>query len=140
MMTIRPLKTEMDYQVALAEIERLFDTEPNTAESDYLDVLATLVSAYEDEHYTIPEPDPIEAIKYYMESRGLRRSDLVQFLGSRERVVAVLNRSQRLSIGMIRKLHAGLGIPADVLIQPYGLTVRGRIQAKNAAGVGTVAR
>ena len=120
-MTIRPLKTEADYQAALTEVERLFDAQPNTAEADYLDVLTILVSVYEDEHYAIPEPDPIEAIKYYMESRGLTRSDLVRFMGSRERVAAVLNRSQRLSIGMIRKLHAELGIPAEVLIQPYAL-------------------
>lgn len=135
MMTIRPLKTEADYTSALAEIERLFDVEPNTAESDYLDVLATLVSAYEDEHYAIPEPDPVEAIKYYMESRGLTRTDLVPLFGSRERVTAILNRSQRLSIGMIRKLHTRLGIPAEVLIQPYALGVRIPTQSKNMEGV-----
>jgi HTH-type transcriptional regulator / antitoxin HigA len=138
MMTIRPLKTEADYQTALAEVERLFDAVPNTAEADYLDVLTTLVSVYEDEHYAIPEPDPIEAIKYYMESRGLTRGDLVRLLGSRERVAAVLNRSQRLSIGMIRKLHNELGIPAEVLIQPYALGAR--VQVKNGAGIGASAR
>ena len=74
-MEIRPLKTEADYEVAMAEIERLFDADPNTVEGDHLEVLTTLVSAYEDQHYSIPEPDPIEAIKYYMESRGLTRRD-----------------------------------------------------------------
>lgn len=118
-MEIRPLRTVQDYEAALREIERLFDAEPNTSAGDRLDVLTTLVSAYEDTHFPIPEPDPIEAIKYYMESRGLTKQDLTPYLGDQKRVAAVLNRNQRLSISMIRKLHAGLGISADVLIQPY---------------------
>lgn len=118
-MNIRPIKTEVDYQAALAEIERLLDAAPNTYESDRLEVLAALVEAYEDRHYPIAEPDPIEAIRYYMESRGLKRKDLEPYLGSRERVNEVLGRKRRLSIKMIRKLHTGLGISADILIQPY---------------------
>lgn len=104
-MEIKPIKTEQDYEAALHEIERLFNAAPNTREGDRLDVLTTLVGAYEDTHYPIPEPDPIEAIKYYMESRGLSKKDLVPFIGDQRRVTAVLNRHQRLSISMIRKLH-----------------------------------
>jgi len=118
-MEIRPIRTEADYQVALEEIERLFDATPNTPESDRLEVLTTLVEAYEEKHYPIPLPDPIEAIKYYMESRGLSRRDLEPYIGSRGRVSEVLNRRHPLSIEMIRRLYAGLGISAEVLIQPY---------------------
>ena len=120
-MDIRPIRTEADYQAALAEIERLFDATPNTPEGDRLEVLTTLVEAYEEKHYPIPEPDPIEAIRYYMESRGLKPKDLEPYVGSRERVKEVLSRKRRLSVTMIRKLHAGLGIPVDILIQPYSL-------------------
>lgn len=116
---IRPIKTEVDYQTVLEEIERLFDAAPDTPEGDRLEVLTTLVEAYEDKHYNIPLPDPIEAIKYHMESRGLSRRDLEPYIGSRARVSEILNRKRPLSIEMIRRLHAGLGIPAEVLIQPY---------------------
>ncbi len=101
------------------EIDRLFDAAPDTPEGDRLEILATLVEAYEDKHYDIPLPDPIEAILYYVESRGLSRRDLEPYIGSRARVSEVLNRKRPLSIAMIRKLHAGLDIPADILIQPY---------------------
>jgi HTH-type transcriptional regulator/antitoxin HigA len=118
-MDIRLIKTEADYQAALEEIERLFDAAPDTPEGDRLEVLTTLVEAYEDKHYSIPLPDPIEAIKYYMESRGLSRRDLEPYIGRRGRVSEILNRKRPLSIEMIRRLHAGLGISAEVLIQPY---------------------
>ena len=81
----------------------------------------TLVEAYEARHYPIPEPDPVEAIKYTMESRGLTRGDLEPFIGSRARVAEVLNRRRPLSLSMIRRLHTGLGIPAEVLVQPYAV-------------------
>lgn len=123
-MEIRPIKTEADYQAALQEIERLFDAAPDTPEGDRLEVLTTLVEAYEDKHYNIPLPDPIEAILYYMESRGLSRRDLEPYIGSRARVSEVLSRKRPLSIRMIRRLHTGLGIPADVLIQPYEVSKR----------------
>ncbi len=118
-MEIRPIKTEADYQAALDEIESLFDAEPGTPEGDRLEVLTTLVEAYEDKHYSIPMPDPVAAIEYHMESRGLSRRDLEPYLGSRARVSEILNRRRPLSMEMIRRLHAGLGIPAEVLIQPY---------------------
>src|SRR5215510_3043662 len=120
-MDIRPIHTEAEYEATLAEIERLFDAAPDTPEGDRLEVLATLVEVYEEQHYSIPAPDPIEAIKYHMESRGLCRSDLESYLGSRARVAEVLNRKRPLSLGMIRRLHTGLGIAAEILIQPYPL-------------------
>jgi HTH-type transcriptional regulator/antitoxin HigA len=119
--SIRPIRTESDYQAALSEIEQLFDAPPDTSEADRLEVLTTLVEAYEARHFTIPAPDPVEALHYYLESRGLSRLDLEPYLGSRARVAEVLNRKRALSLEMIRRLHAGLGIPAEVLIQPYGL-------------------
>jgi HTH-type transcriptional regulator/antitoxin HigA len=118
-MDIRPIKTEADYQAALEEIVRLFEATPDTPEGDRLDVLTTLVEAYEEKHYPVPLPDPVEAIKYHMESRGLSRGDLEPYIGSRGRVSEILNRKRPLTIEMIRRLHSGLGIPAEVLIQPY---------------------
>lgn len=118
-MEIKPIKTEADYRAAMEEVERLFDSRPGTPEGDRLEVLVTLIEAFEEKHYIIPLPDPVEAILYYVESRGLSRRDLEQFIGGRARVSEILNRKRPLTIGMIRKLHAGLGIPAEVLIQPY---------------------
>jgi HTH-type transcriptional regulator/antitoxin HigA len=118
-MEIRPIRTEGDYQAALKRIERLFEAKPGTPEADCLEVLATLVDAYEEKHYAIPLPDPIEAILYQMESRGLSRRDLEPFIGSRARVSEILNRKRPLTMEMIRNLHGELGISAEVLIQPY---------------------
>ena len=118
-MEIKPIKNEVDYQAALKEIELLFDAAPDTPEGDRLDVLTTLVEVYEERHYTIPMPDPIEAILYHMESRGLTRRDLEPYIGSRARVSEVLNRKRPLTMEMIRNIHKGVGIPAEVLIQPY---------------------
>ena len=123
-MQIRPIKTKADHRTALKEIERLMDSaKPGSAAGDRLEVLTTLVDRYESEHEPIEPPDPIEALLYHMESRGLARRDLEQYLGSRARVAEVLNRRRALTIDMIRKLHEGLGISADVLIRPY--SVRG---------------
>ncbi|HEX3033930.1 MAG TPA: transcriptional regulator [Thermodesulfobacteriota bacterium] len=122
-MNIRPIKNETDYQAALKEIERLFDATPGTPEGDYLEVWTTLVEAYEEKKYDIPLPDPIEAIMYHMESRGLSPRDLEQYIGSGSVVAEVLSRKRALSIEMIRRLHAGLGISADILIQPYSVAV-----------------
>jgi HTH-type transcriptional regulator / antitoxin HigA len=118
---IRPIKTEADYEAALGEVDRLLDAAPDSPEADRLDVLVTLVQAYEAKHFSIPLPDPITAIEYYMESRGLTRRDLEQYIGSRARVSEIMNRRRQLTVDMIRRLHAGLGIPAEVLIQPYQL-------------------
>jgi HTH-type transcriptional regulator / antitoxin HigA len=118
-MDIRPIKTEIDYEAALKEIESLFDVVPNTPAGDRLEVLTTLVEAYEEQHYPIPSPDPVEAILYHMESRGLSRRDLEPYIGNRARVSEILNRKRSLSLRMIQQLHTGLGIPAEVLLQPY---------------------
>jgi HTH-type transcriptional regulator/antitoxin HigA len=120
-MEIKPIKTKADYQTALKAVEELFDAKPGTPEGDRLDIFTTLIEAYEEKHHPIPPPDPIEAIFYYLESRGLTRKDLETFIGSRSRVSEVLNRKRPLSIEMIRRLHEKLGIPAEVLIKPYHL-------------------
>jgi HTH-type transcriptional regulator/antitoxin HigA len=120
-MDIRPIKTEADYEAALREIEDLFNAEPGTSKGDRLDILITLVEAYEDEHFDIPAPDPVEAILYYMESRGLTRADLEPYIGSRARVSEILNRKRPLTLAMIQRLNQ-LGIPAEALIQPYKVT------------------
>ena len=120
-MDIHPLKTETDYDDALHEIERLFDAAPNTPEGDRLDILTTLVESYEAQHVPIPEPDPIEALKYYMESRGLTIRDLEPLLGNQHKILDVLERKRSFSLPMIRRLHDGLGMSADILIQPYKL-------------------
>ncbi|MBC8509994.1 MAG: transcriptional regulator [Anaerolineales bacterium] len=118
-MDIRPIKTEGDYEAALAEIERLFDASSETPDGDRLEVLMALVEVYEDEHYSLPDPDPVEALNYYMESRGLTRRDLEPYIGTRARVSEVLNRKRPLTLNMIRRLNSELGISAEVLIAPY---------------------
>ncbi|MEN6474759.1 MAG: transcriptional regulator [Syntrophaceae bacterium] len=118
-MKIKPIKTETDYEAALKEIERLLDAKSGTEQADRLEVLTTLAEAYEEKQYAVPLPDPIEAILYHMESRGLSRHDLEPFIGSRTRVSEILNRKRSLTMEMIRSLHTGLGISAEVLIQPY---------------------
>jgi HTH-type transcriptional regulator/antitoxin HigA len=117
MIEIHPIKTEQDYDAALAAVEQLMEAEPNTPEGDRLDVFTTLIEAYEAKHYAIDIPDPIEAIKFQMEQMGLSRRELEPFIGSRARVAEVLNRKRHLSLAMIRRLHRGLKIPANVLIQ-----------------------
>ena len=126
-MNIKPIKTEADYQSALIEIERLFGAKPGSSEGDHLDVLITLVEAYEDEHYDIPAPDPIEAIHYFMESRGLTRADLEPYIGSRARISEILNRKRPLTLSMIQRLHSELGIPAEVLVKPYKIAVSHKV-------------
>lgn len=118
-MEIRPIRNQTDYQKALQEIELLFEAAPNTPQYDRLDVLSTLVDAYEKAHFPIEIPDPIEAIQYYMDTRGWSRHDLEPCLGSRARVSEVLNRKRCLTLDMIRRLNQQLGIPAEILIQPY---------------------
>ena len=120
-MQIRPIKTKADHRAALKEIEQLMDAKPGTPASDRLEILTTLVDRYESQHEPIEPPDPIDALRYHMESRGLTRRDLEPFLGSRARVAEILNRRRPLTIDMIRKLHEGLGMSADVLIRPYAI-------------------
>jgi HTH-type transcriptional regulator/antitoxin HigA len=115
---LKPIRSEADYEEALAEVERLWGSKSGTPEGDRLDVLATLIDAYEAEHHPMDPPDPIEAIKFRMEQQGLTRKDLRPLLGTRTRVSEVLNRKRGLSITMIRRIHERLGISADVLIRP----------------------
>lgn len=118
-MNIRPIKTDADYQIALQRVDALLQAQPNTPEGDDLDILATLITAYEEQHYPILPPDPIEALVYWMETRDLTRRDLEPLIGSRARVAEILNRRRTLTLEMIRRLYAELGIPAEILIQPY---------------------
>jgi len=114
---IKPIRSEVDYQSTLKEIEKLMKSQPGTPEGDRMEVLVTLVEAYEARHFPIPEPDdPVHVLEYYMESRGLSRAELIPYLGSKERVSEVLNRKRGLSLEMIRRLHNGLGIPADLIM------------------------
>ena len=118
-MDVRPIRTKADHQAALAEIAILMSAERGTPEGDRLDVLATLVEAYEAAHIPIEAPDPISAILFMMEQKLLRRRDLEPAIGSRARVAEVLNRRRALTLPMIRRLSSFLDIPADVLVQPY---------------------
>jgi HTH-type transcriptional regulator/antitoxin HigA len=117
MKELRPIRSERDYEHALAEVEELWGAKAGTPKGDRLDILATLIEAYETEHYPMDPPDPIEAIKFRMEQQGLTRKDLEQILGTRTRVSEVLNRKRGLSINMIRALHDKLGISAEILIR-----------------------
>ena len=116
-MDIAPIKTQRDHRRALKEIEGLMTARRNTPAGDRLDVLVTLVEAWESRHYPLDLPDPVEAIKYHMDQKGLAPRDLIPFIGSRNRVHEVLNRRRPLTLKMIRRLHAGLGIPAESLIR-----------------------
>ena len=115
-MDIRPLRTKKDYEAALAAIEQLMGAKRGSPEGDRLDCLVTLVEAYEARHFPLDLPDPVEAIKFVMEQRSLSIKDLVPFIGQPNRVYEVLNRKRPLTLAMIRRLHQGLGIPADVLV------------------------
>src|SRR3954464_12484162 len=115
---ISPIRTKRDYETALKEVERLWGAKTGTRDGDRLDVLATLIDVYENEHYPMDPPDPIEAIKFRMEQQNLTRKDLEGIVGSRTRIAEILNRRRSLSINMIRRLHEKLGISADVLIRP----------------------
>ena len=114
-MDISPIKSQRDYRSALREIEGLMMAKRSTPEGDRLDVLVTLVEAWERKHYPMDLPDPVEAIKYHMDQNGLQ--DLIPFIGSRNRVHEVLNRRRLLTLKMIWRLHEGLGIPAESLIK-----------------------
>ncbi|MEO6781436.1 MAG: transcriptional regulator [Bradyrhizobium sp.] len=116
-MDITPIKSQRDYRRVLREIEGLMGARRNSGEGDRLDVLVTLVEAWERKHYRLDLPDPVEAIKYHMEQNGLLPRDLIPFIGGRNRVHEVLNRRRELTINMIRRLHEGLGIPAESLIR-----------------------
>ena len=115
-MTIRPIRSERDHEQAVARIEEIFAAEPGTPEFDELDVLATLVDAYEHEHHAIDPPSPIEAIKFRMEQGQVTRTELAKLLGSRAKVTEVLHRKRALSKVMIVRLHRRFAIPYEVLL------------------------
>ena len=118
-MELRPIRTKADYKEAQRKISALLDAPVGSREAEILELLSVLVEAYEEEHHPVAPPDPIEAIKFRMDQMGLTRRDLEPYLGSRARVSEVLNRKRPLSVEMIRRLNAGLGIPAEILIRPY---------------------
>jgi HTH-type transcriptional regulator / antitoxin HigA len=115
---VRPIRSNANYEAALKEVERLWGAKSGTRNGDRLDVLATLIDAYETDHFPVDPPDPIEAIKFRMEQQNLTRRDLEEIIGTRTRIAEVLSGKRGLSIGMIRRLHERLGISAEVLIRP----------------------
>ncbi|HEX5742429.1 MAG TPA: helix-turn-helix domain-containing protein [Flavobacteriaceae bacterium] len=118
-MEIKPIKTEKDYNQALERLETIFDAKLGSAEGDELEVLGIIINQYENEHFPIGLPDPIEAIKFRMEQMGYNQNDLANIVGLKSRVSEILNRKRKLSLEMIRQLHEKLNIPTDVLIQSY---------------------
>jgi len=118
-MTIKPIKTKKDYQAAMNRLETIFDAQPGTPEGDELEVLSILIDKYEQEHYPVGYPDPIEAIKFRMEQMGYSQSDLAKVVGLKSRASEILSKKRKLTLEMIRQLHQALHIPTDVLIQNY---------------------
>lgn len=121
-MNIKPIKTEQDYQSALQRLEIIFDASPNSPEGDEADILSMLIENYENQHYPIEAPDPIEAIKIRMEELNLKQKDLVGVIGGKSRVSEILNRKKRLTVDMVRDLERLLNISATVLVSNYRLT------------------
>ena len=118
-MEIKPIKTDKDYNQALERLEIIFDSKKGSPEGDELEVLGILVDQYENEHFPIGLPDPIEAIKFRMEQMGYNQTDLANIVGLKSRASEILNKKRKLSLEMIRQLHERLNIPTDVLIQIY---------------------
>ena len=120
-MNIQPIRNKADYKAALAVVSKLVEKDPKsgTPDGDRLDVVATLIEAYEAKHHLIPSPDPIDLLHHVMESRGLTRKDLEPYIGTRARVSEVLTRARPLTLAMIRRLSEALSLPADVLVKEY---------------------
>ena len=118
-MTIKPIKTEKDYQDALNRLELIFDSKIGSVTGDELEILGILIEKYEDEHFPIGFPDPIEAIKFRMEQMGYNQTDLAKIVGLKSRASEILSRKRKLTLDMIRLLHDGLKIPTEVLVQAY---------------------
>ncbi|MGL5890179.1 MAG: helix-turn-helix domain-containing protein [Bacteroidia bacterium] len=118
-MMIKPIKTESDYQQALARLEQIFDAKPGTADGDELEVLAILIEHFENQRFSVDLPDPVEAIQFRMEQLGLRQNDIAKLVGSKSHFSEVLNRKRKLTLEMIRRISKALAIPAEVLIQTY---------------------
>lgn len=120
-MVVKPIRNDADHAAALRRIEELWEAPEGSEESDELEVLSTLVSVYEDARWPIDASDAVDVLRYVMDQRNLSPSDLVPYIGQRGRVYDVLNRRRRLSLTMIQRLHMGLGIPSDLLVQPVQL-------------------
>src|SRR5690606_35200607 len=116
-MKIKPIKTKKDYEFAMQRLEKIFDAKPGTPDGDELEVLGILIEKYENDHYPIDFPDPIEAIKFRMEQLGYSQNDLAEVVGLKSRASEILNKKRKLSLEMIRQLHNHLNIPTKVLIQ-----------------------
>ncbi len=123
-MKLKPIKSEQDYQNALKRLEVIFDAPTDSTEGDEAEILSLLIENYENEHYPIEAPDPIEAIKIRMEELNLRQKDLVGIIGGKSRVSEILNRKKRLTIDMVRELEKILNISASVLVNNYQLTAK----------------
>lgn len=121
-MNIQPIKTEKAYQLALARLEQIFDASENTPEGDEAEILSLLIENYENQHYPIEAPDPIEAIRIRMEEMGLKQRDMIGVLGGKSRVSEVLNRKRKLTVEMIRNLTEKLNLSASILIRDYKLS------------------
>ena len=118
-MSIKPIKTEKDYQQALKRLEKIFDSRSGTKEGDELEILSMLIEKYEETKYPIDTPDPIEAIKFRMEQMNFNNKDLEKIIGSKSRVSEILNKKRKLTLDMIRKLNEALNIPTEVLVRNY---------------------
>lgn len=118
-MNLKLIKTEAEYNQALERLEEIFDSKPDTHEGDELEILGILIEKYEDEHFPIDMPDPIEAIKFRMEQMNYNQNDLAEFIGQKSRASEILNRKRKLSLEMIRKISSKLNIPSEILIQAY---------------------
>jgi HTH-type transcriptional regulator / antitoxin HigA len=118
-MNIKPIKTEEDYQQALTRLEVIFDAPVNSPEGDEAEILSILIEKYEDEHYPIGPPDPIEAIKFRMEQMDMKNSDLAEIIGYKSRVSEIFSKKRKLTLEMIRRLHTKLNIPYETLISDY---------------------
>lgn len=118
-MTIKPIKNKKDYQKALERLELIFDSKKGSAAGDELEILGILIEKYEDEHFPVGFPDPIEAIKFRMEQMGYNQNDLAKVVGRKSRASEILNKKRKLTLEMIRSIHDSLKIPTEVLIQAY---------------------
>ena len=131
-MQIKPIRTEADYEGALTTVDKLMDAKANTPRGDRLDVLVTLIEAYEKKHYPIGPADPIEAIKHRMDAMGFERKDVIPFIGGANRVSEVFSRQRSLSLAMIRNVHEAMSIPLEILVQPYQLNERKVVRRRPA--------
>ncbi|MGK7391968.1 MAG: helix-turn-helix domain-containing protein [Candidatus Cyclobacteriaceae bacterium M2_1C_046] len=118
-MKIKPIKSKEDYEEALERLEVIFNAKPGTREGDELEILTMLIEKYEDQHFPIELPDPIEAVKFRMEQLGMKQKDLAETIGFKSRVSEILNKKRKLTLDMIRKLHVELNIPTNILIKKY---------------------